>query len=269
MHHESDLDTQPRFLIDCDAVEKRFSETSESTVLNVNLQLRRGASAAIVGPPNCGKSTMLRMIAGRLPVSQGSIRVFGCDPRTNARALLRRVGWVPTNTSFPPGLFAREVAKLARDLGRAGDAFEFARICTAIGLDPNHRADKLDATNNQLLSLALSLQKSPELLLIDDAPDGGGAPPEYLRHLDALRNSNVTFLFAAQRLERVLSFCDMIYLMRDGRIVEEIDTKRGNASVIKLQIDSIAPALPAPAESAESNLIELLGEPRTVKANYK
>ncbi|MFN0205642.1 MAG: ATP-binding cassette domain-containing protein [Planctomycetota bacterium] len=261
--------TQPRFTIVCDEVEKRFSETSENAVSNVSLQLRRGASAAIVGPANCGKSTILRMIAGRLPVSQGNIQVLGCDPLRGARALLRRVGWVPTNTCFPPGLFSGEVAKLARDLGQAGDAFAFARICTALGLDPNTRADRLDATTNQLLSLALALQKSPEILLIDDAPEGGGDPPSYFRYLDALRGTNLTFLFAAQRLERVLPFCDIIYLMRDGQIVEEIDTKRGNWSEVRINADALAPALPAPGEHAETDLISLLGEAQPAKANHK
>jgi zinc transport system ATP-binding protein len=63
---------------------------------SVDLKVREGDLYAVIGPNGGGKTTLLRVILGLLPVSSGTVRVFGKDPR-EARS---RVGYVPQYRTF-------------------------------------------------------------------------------------------------------------------------------------------------------------------------
>ena len=63
---------------------------------SVDLKVREGDLYAVIGPNGGGKTTLLRVILGLLPISSGTVRVFGRDPR-QARS---RVGYVPQYRTF-------------------------------------------------------------------------------------------------------------------------------------------------------------------------
>jgi ABC-2 type transport system ATP-binding protein len=72
----------------------------------VNLDFRRGEVVGVLGGEGAGKSTVLKILAGRLAPSEGVVKVFGRSPRRGSRG---RVGYLPgkIDASRPPGLFRR------------------------------------------------------------------------------------------------------------------------------------------------------------------
>src|SRR5690242_3860282 len=73
----------------------------------VNLDFRRGEVTAVLGAKGAGKSTTLKILAGRLRPTEGAAKVFGRSPRRGATKA--RVGYLPgkTDTAHRPGFFSR------------------------------------------------------------------------------------------------------------------------------------------------------------------
>lgn len=230
------------------SLSKDFPGAAVPAVQSVSLELARGRFVGFEGPAGAGKTTLLRMIAGRLRPSRGVVSTLGLNPIRDARKLLQKVAWVPGLAAFPTGISLREVARLCRDLGGGGDSFAFEQICTALQIDPNHTASRLNITENFTASVALALQKSPNLMIMD-IPESGDFDriSQLLRFVNALKSPQFTLVTAARRVDVLIPHVDELRLMREGSMVETVQITRAGAPeaatpVIHLQ--QIAPALP-------------------------
>ena len=140
--------------------------------------LETGSVTALVGPNAAGKSTLLRAIAGLIPVT-GSIRlgddeIVGRDVRERAA----RIGFMPQTLPQRISLSVFEsvlVALKASDLigGAVATGEARGRVMSALArVDLAHRAsdhlDRLSGGQRQLASLAQALVREPSLLLLDE-----------------------------------------------------------------------------------------------------
>lgn len=201
---------------------KRYVDEPVDALGGVHVSLARGGRAALVGPLRSGKSTLLRILAGRLAPTMGWVSVLGLDPFRNARRLRRRLAWIPAVGPAPSGLTIREAGTLVRALARCGDAFRFAQLCTSFDLDPERRVDGLDRPTLRFLHAALALQKNPAVVLSDAPPTPADVEEDRTFHarLFAQCPRGTTLLVAARQLESVLGHVEEIHLLRDGLVVE-------------------------------------------------
>lgn len=238
---------------------KQFEGAATAAVDGASMRAGGGKFIALAGPPASGKTTFLRMLAGRLRPTSGKISILGRDPIKEARGLLTKMAWVPAFSAFPPGLALRDVAKLCRELGGGGDAFLFAQICTALSIDPNSNASRFSKFDNYVASVALALQKSPNIIIADEPAD---APEDslskILANLSTLKKNNTTFIVGHRRMEQILPFADELHLFRNGKIVDTIVPAPGERQNLQIsefaqKIEQVAPALPAePAATVTS-----------------
>ena len=136
------------------------------------LALKRGQRSVLRGPNGCGKTTLLRCLAGFLRTRKGEVRVFG-EPPEPAR-LRGRVGYLFQN----PGrqLFEttvrEEVAFALRRCGFRRDRLAERITQTLAGLGIAHLADRsphqLSYGQKHLVALGAILAPRPQLLLLDD-----------------------------------------------------------------------------------------------------
>ncbi len=163
----------------------------------VNLSLRQGESAGIIGPNGGGKSTLLKLILGMLVPQKGIIRVFGRSPE-DARQL---IGYMPQyhqlDGAFP--ILVREVVlqgTLHRNVwGRvpAEDRRAAAAALEEMGIaDLAERSfSELSGGQRQRVLIARALACHPRLLLLDEptANVDPGAEEQFYSTLNCLRRS--------------------------------------------------------------------------------
>ena len=130
----------------------------------------------LLGPNGAGKSTFLKLIAGEIKPSRGTVRVLGEDPFGN-RELYRRIGFAPQQDALYEQMGALEqVTFLLRLTGfEARPAREKAATALQrVGLDPGleRRVKTFSKGMRQRTKLAQAIAHSPELLVLDEPMTG-------------------------------------------------------------------------------------------------
>jgi ABC-2 type transport system ATP-binding protein len=192
-------------------------------VRRLDLDVPRGQVIGLIGPDGAGKTSSLRVFAGLLRATAGTIEVFGRDAWRHRRALHHRLGYLAQRFALYGDLTADEnVQFFALLLGvkdwRARRDMLLER--TALAEFRGRQADRLSGGMRQKLALACSLMHSPEILLLDE-PTTGVDPVtrrEFWRLLADLVAEGLTLVIATPYLDEA-ERCSRVVLMHQGRVL--------------------------------------------------
>jgi zinc/manganese transport system ATP-binding protein len=203
----------------------------------VNADIDRGEFVAVLGPNGVGKSTLIKVIVGLLPLAEGTVQVLGAPPGTNNR----EVGYLPQRRSFDPQLRVRgvDIVRLGLDGdrwglplgpfgGRERRRSETARVAEIIELvDATAYAKRpigeMSGGEQQRLLIAQALVRDPALLLLDEPLDSLDLPnqaavAELVARIS--RERKVTVLLVAHDVNPILPYLDrVVYLGHGGALI--------------------------------------------------
>ena len=203
------------------------------TVLDdINFNIEKGESVAIVGPSGSGKTTLLGLCAGLDTPTSGEIILAGeamARMTENEKAELRnrRVGFIFQNFQLLPTLTALENVMIPLELqGRAKGAVDKAKsLLTRVGLDGrfNHYPSQLSGGEQQRVSLARAFSNDPEILFADE-PTGNldadtGAIVEKLL-FDLNKEQGTTLIIVTHDME-LANKTERIIRLKGGKIVSD------------------------------------------------
>ncbi|TWT44002.1 ABC transporter ATP-binding protein YtrB [Phycisphaerae bacterium RAS1] len=243
------MSTDGEFTIELNGVTKMFG--AARAVDRLTLSVRQGEKLALIGPNGAGKSTTIKMLAGLMSVSTGSIRVLGRDPRDNPEHK-PVIGYVPENHLMYRWMRVDEVIAFCRALYPAWDDGLCGRLVERFELAPQKRVRHLSKGMLAKLSLTLALAHQPRVLLLDE-PTSGLDPlirEEFLEGiLDAVCTHERTLVLSSHTLSDVQRVADTIGIIAGGRLLtcrpaEELisQTKRVRAVLS----DGATPGAPPP-----------------------
>src|SRR5690349_12497351 len=212
--------------ISIDGVVKRFGAVT--AVDGLSLQIQPGEVVAFLGPNGAGKTTTVDMILGLSQPTEGSVQVFGGDPRH--AVALGRVAAVMQTGGLLKDFTVRETVELTASLFRPARPVDEVLERAGI-LDIGDRlVGKASGGQQQRLRFALALVPDPDLLILDE-PTTGMDVQGRRDFWDAIRTDAArgrTTVFATHYLEEADAYADRIVLVRRGRVVAD-----GTAAEIK------------------------------------
>lgn len=138
----------------------------------VSLAIERGAFVGLVGPSGSGKSSLLFLLAGLRPPTEGRVRLLGADlprrPDGSADTRRRHVGFLFQEPFLVPYLTVRENA--LSHTSEPGAAARVAALADAIGMTSmlDERPHRLSGGERQRASLLRALANDPALILADE-----------------------------------------------------------------------------------------------------
>jgi ABC-2 type transport system ATP-binding protein len=187
----------------------------------LDLTVEQGEFFGFIGPNGAGKSTTIRTLLGLISPTSGSASVLGLDVVRDRTAILRQVGYLPSEAVFYPGMRVREVLKLSADLRKQDCAAEADRLCQRLQLDPTLKVDALSFGNRKKVGIVCALQASPSLLILDE-PTGGLDPlmqREFFAILQERNEAGTTVFLSSHVLSEVQRNCARAAVIRAGRVV--------------------------------------------------
>jgi branched-chain amino acid transport system ATP-binding protein len=200
-------------------------------LFGLSMGIYKGEIVAILGPNSAGKSTLIRAIAGVLPVSRGEIIFRGATIQNLVVEQIVRLGitLVPEGRLVFSGMKTwenLEVGAYCRD-GRREKEWIKQSLNSIFVLFPvlKQRREQLAGTlsggEQQMLAIGRGLMSKPELLLLDE-PSLGLAPvlvSELMNTLKRLKDQGLTILLSEQNALAALSVADRAYVLRGGRVI--------------------------------------------------
>jgi ATP-binding cassette subfamily B protein len=207
-----------------------YNKTQEYILENINCEIKKGSRVGIVGKTGEGKSTLLDLIMGLLPPTNGKIKIDGVKLcKETIDSWQSKIAHVPQNvflsdTSFleniafgvDPQKINLEKVKLAAKKSQCHDFI----MKLEKGYDEivGERGAKLSGGQIQRLGLARALYKNAEVIIFDEATNSLDYETEKLiikelNHLDR----DLTVIIVAHRLN-TLENCDLILEIKDGHV---------------------------------------------------
>jgi branched-chain amino acid transport system ATP-binding protein len=209
-------------------VTKRFGGLI--AVDDASLEVAAGSITGLIGPNGAGKTTLFTVIAGFETPTAGAVHFEGRDI-TGLPAHKRAVaGIARTFQIVQPfaGLSVLEnvaVGAYLRHAHRADAIAKATEIGQAVGLGTmlDQSAGALTVAGRKRLELARALATSPKLLLLDEVL--AGLNPSEVRDMipvvQQIRASGVTILIVEHVMQAVMSLCDHVHVLAQGRMIAQ------------------------------------------------
>jgi branched-chain amino acid transport system ATP-binding protein len=209
----------------------------DSTVLSgVSLTLEPGRIAVLLGRNGVGKSTLVRCLAGLLPVRGGTVTLLGKDVTNRPAHGMADLGLgvLPQGKRMFPSLTVAENLDLGeltrrRRTRRGGDPALAWSVDRVLELFPvfadrmKTRAGSLSGGEQQMLAMARAMVGGPRVLVLDE-PSEALSPArvsELGRLLSGLRDEGMPILLVEQNVSFACDLADVVLVMDKGRIVAE------------------------------------------------
>jgi len=195
----------------------------------VDLEIEQGEFVAILGPNGAGKSTLLKVLLGVVPVSEGSVTVFGRPVRRGGDA----IGYLPQRRRFDPDLRIRacDLVRLGLDGNRWGLSLPSAEadrrvheVIDQVGATRyrDRAIGELSGGEQQRVLIAQALVAGARMLALDEPLESldlnnQQAISELVRGLS--RERGVTVLLVAHDVNPILPFIDRVVYVAGGHVL--------------------------------------------------
>jgi ATP-binding cassette subfamily C protein len=211
-----------------------FSHESSNTKIlqNISLEIRRGQKVGFIGKSGAGKSTLIDLILGLIKPSKGKILIDDSNLDCNLKGWQKQIGYVPQDIYLLDDTIRNNIAfgLNKNDINQEAilKSIELSRLKdyvnslekkenTVVG----NRGIKVSGGQKQRIGIARALYHNPKILILDEATSSLDTINER-KIMEEIYNTtrNITLIVVTHRHKSV-SNCDKIYLLDNGKIIDE------------------------------------------------
>jgi ABC-2 type transport system ATP-binding protein len=255
-------------LVVVDRLVKRYG--ARLAVREVSFAVGQGEVIGLLGPNGSGKSTILRVLAGYLPPSSGTVRIAGIEVAADPLGARKQIGYVPEDAPLYDGMrvgeFLRFMAAIKGMAGRAGrGAVDAAAERLELGPVLGMPIGKLSRGYRQRVAIAQALVNDPPLLILDEPTNALDAYQVIaVRALIRSLAGQRTVLVASHVLTEIERIASRVMILLDGRLLTtDAMLEADHASRFRLRLGGPMPTviealrqLPGVVDSAPDDDLE-------------
>lgn len=210
-------------ILECKNLTKAYKK-NVPVLSNFNLAIPAGRIVGLLGPNGCGKSTLIKLIAGLLQPNSGKIKVGDYPVGENSKAL---ISYLPERTYFSSGMKVSELVKYFEEFYEDFDSERAYKLLSDLDINPKANLKTLSKGTKEKVQLILVMSRNAKLYLLDE-PIAGVDPAarEYiLSTIVSNYNPDASIIITTHLItdvEQVLD--DFVFLGFGGKII-----RSGNA----------------------------------------
>ena len=190
-------------------------------VIGLDLSVGEGEFFGFIGPNGAGKSTTIRCLLGLIRPTSGEASVLGHSIAGDRRALLRQVGYLPSEAMFYPDMRVREVIRYSAQLRGQDCAKEAAALCERLQVQTDKRVEELSLGNRKKVAIVCAMQHRPRLYVLDE-PTSGLDPlmqREFFALLRERHAQGAAVFLSSHVLSEIQRHCTRAAIIREGRLI--------------------------------------------------
>ncbi|MDD4850684.1 MAG: ABC transporter ATP-binding protein [Gemmiger sp.] len=200
------------------ALTKRYSGASGAALDGLTLTVNPGRIVGLLGPNGSGKTTLIKLAAGLLTPTSGSVCIAGQAPGPATKAV---VSYLPDRMALPSSLRVEDAVSLYADFYTDFDKTKANAMLQDLKLQSRQRISAMSKGMQEKLQLCLVMSRAAKLYLLDE-PLGGVDPAARAYILDTiLRNYNedAALLLSTHLIADVERLLDEAVILRQGQLV--------------------------------------------------
>lgn len=188
---------------------------------DISLEIPRGRVFGLVGENGAGKTTLIKHMLGAMTPQTGEVRVLGCNPTHNPRAVLAGVGYLSEDRDLPRWMRVRELMRYTQAFYPEWDDAYAERLREQFDLNADAKIRNLSRGEKAKAGLLVALAHRPELLLLDEPSSGLDA---VARHdilaaiMRSVAEEGRTVVFSSHLLDEVERVADDVAMIYEGRL---------------------------------------------------
>ena len=216
------------YILRTNTVSKKY--TNYYAVDKVSISIKKGEIYGLIGENGAGKSTLMKMIAGLVEPSEGSIALFGnFVPQTERY----RIGCVIESPALYAELTAKQNLEVFRKAYGLSSKESVQQILKQVGLSQyeNKIVKKFSLGMKQRLAIGIALLGNPDFLILDEPingldPTGIQDMRNFLLKLN--REEHITIMISSHILGELSKIATKYGIIKNGKLIEEITAKELN-----------------------------------------
>lgn len=190
---------------------------------DISLTMDSGQIYGFVGDNGAGKTVLFKILLGLMKKTSGSITIDGVE----LTDLLQNVGFVIERPEYIPYYSAAKNLAVIAAYHKKADSARIREVLEIFGLDPDDKKQvgKYSLGMKQKLALCMAFMENPGILILDEplnALDEGAVNNARNRILEAKEQGKL-IMVASHYKEDIQSLCDIVYKMKGGKIVENME----------------------------------------------
>lgn len=196
---------------------------------NVSLSLPSGSIVGLLGPNGSGKTTMLKLAAGLLTPSAGSVSICGFKPGVESKSL---VAYQPDRVYLNDWMNVDQLMKMMCDFYSNFNKDKASEMLSRLGINPFDKLKSMSKGTKEKVQLILTMSREVPLYILDE-PIGGVDPAarDYiLNTIISNYSENSTVLISTHLISDVESVLNHIVFLKQGKIIRD-----GNADDIRTE----------------------------------
>ncbi len=235
-------------MIEISELTKSYGRSSRPAVSNLSLTVNDGEILGFAGLNGAGKTTTIRVSAGIIYPSEGSVRFDGNDIVKNKTGASRLIGWVPELPNFEPNVKPLDLLIYYagfHGISRTESENRGKELLTQVGLDGhlNKKLREYSQGMKKRFSLAAAMISNPNNYLLDEILNG--LDPEGIKYVRDLilsfKKEGKSILLSSHMLNELESVADRIAIINKGklvRIINRADLKSTGKFTVTVQVQN-------------------------------
>lgn len=209
-------------VLSVDQVRKSYGK--KSVLKGMTFDIEKGKIVGLLGPNGCGKTTLVKLINGLIPITSGEIRVCGYDIGKETKA---RISYLPERTYLNNWMKVKDILEFFDDVYEDFDKDKAEQMLFDMNIKLGDKLKTMSKGTKEKVQLVLVMSRDADLYILDEPI--AGVDPAARSYIMKTILTNLpeesSLLIVTHLISDIETICDEIIFVNEGRVLMHEETE--------------------------------------------